>query len=168
MIKIVYLKSEYIDYLRQFDQRVCYNKGQTRPYIGILFTIKNLKYYAPLSSPKPKHLKMKDLIDVIRIDSGKLGIINLNNMIPVKRDSIINFNIMEEINEQYRQLLIKQVLYFKDNEERILNRALTLYNSYMKNTLSQATKERCCDFKLLEEKAKLYQVNYKSKNKDAK
>ena len=36
---------------------------QTRPFIGILLTVNENAYYAPLSSPKPKHLKMKNQID---------------------------------------------------------------------------------------------------------
>ena len=42
-----------------------------------------MKYFAPLSSPKQKHLKMKNDIDFYKLSNGKLGAINFNNMIPV-------------------------------------------------------------------------------------
>lgn len=40
-------------------------------------------YFAPLSSPKPKHLKLKSKLDFLKIDNGKLGAIN--NMLPVTK-----------------------------------------------------------------------------------
>lgn len=51
--------------------------------MGVLFEINSCKYFAPLSSPKAKHMLMKNQIDFYKIDRGKLGAINLNNMIPV-------------------------------------------------------------------------------------
>lgn len=52
-----------------------------RPFLGIVLTINDFSYYAPLTSPKPKHIKMKDQIDFIKINDGHWGAINLNNMI---------------------------------------------------------------------------------------
>ena len=75
----------YCDYLRKFDNKVPYNAGkkELRPFIGILFLVNNCEYFAPLSSPKQKHLHMKNNIDFLKIADGKLGVINFNNMIPV-------------------------------------------------------------------------------------
>lgn len=161
MIKIVLIKDAYIDYLRNYDSRVCFNKGTKRPYIGILFTVKGHKYYAPLSSPKKKHITMQNSVDMMKINAGKYGIINFNNMIPVKNTSIIDFDIRKEQDYRYRMLLINQAIFFKDNEIKIINRATNLYNSYRKNTLRDEVKERCCNFPLLEIKAKKYIDNYK-------
>ena len=60
MLKIYYLDDKYINYLRQFDEKVAYNKNQTRPYVGVVYTFNGFNYFAPLSSPKPKHLLMKE------------------------------------------------------------------------------------------------------------
>ena len=38
-LKIYYLDDDYIDYLRQFDYKVAYNKNSTRPYVGIVCTV---------------------------------------------------------------------------------------------------------------------------------
>ena len=60
-LEIVRADSDYCDYLRQFDNKVAYNKlfyfneKELRPFIGILFEIDTCKYFAPLSSPKAKH-----------------------------------------------------------------------------------------------------------------
>ena len=61
--KIVRIDTDYSDYLRKFDTKVIYNKGskKLRPFIGILFKINKWEYFAPLSSPKPKHKSMRNL-----------------------------------------------------------------------------------------------------------
>ena len=85
--KIVKIDYNYCDYLRKFDNKVCYNAGvkELRPFIGVLFQINSKEYYAPLSSPKNKHKVLKNKLDLIKIDDGKLGVININNMIPVNK-----------------------------------------------------------------------------------
>ena len=74
-LKIVRVNSDYCDYLRKFDNRVVYNKHEKelRPFIGILFKIGNCEYFAPLSSPKEKHIKMKNKIDFLKIKGGFYG-----------------------------------------------------------------------------------------------
>ena len=48
--KIVKIDSNYCDYLRQFDSKVTYNRGikDLRPFIGVLFVIENMEYFASL------------------------------------------------------------------------------------------------------------------------
>lgn len=89
-LKLVVIDSNYCDYLRKYDNKVPYNfeKKKNRPFVGVLFSVENFMYFAPLSSPKPKHLKMNNTVDFLRIDSGRLGAINFNNMIPVKSECI--------------------------------------------------------------------------------
>lgn len=83
--KIVKVDSKYCDYLRQYDNKVSYNAGtkDLRPFIGVLFMIDKCEYFAPLSSPKPKHSKLKNTLDLIKIENGTYGVVNFNNMIPV-------------------------------------------------------------------------------------
>ena len=52
--------SIYCDYLREEDPRVPYTMDQkaSRPFVGIVFDVNGVSYYAPLTSPKPKHLKL--------------------------------------------------------------------------------------------------------------
>ena len=53
-----------------------------------------MEYFVPLSSPKEKHLKMKNTLDFLKLDNGKLGAINFNNMIPVTGNNytLVNFD----------------------------------------------------------------------------
>ena len=86
-LTLYYIDGDYIHYLRKFDSKVPYNKRAKRPYIGIVYTYNDNDYFAPLSLPKEKHLKLKKkMIDIWKIDEGKLGIINFNNMVPCTSD----------------------------------------------------------------------------------
>lgn len=63
--------------------------NKTDLILGFYLLLKGKEYIAPLGSLKPKHLTMKNNIDFIKIDNGKLGVINLNNMIPVNKNVMI-------------------------------------------------------------------------------
>ena len=159
---IVKVDSNYCDYLRKFDNKVSYNAGskELRPFIGVLFYIGKIMYFAPLSSPKEKHIRLKAKPDLIKIDDGKLGVVNLNNMIPVteKLISLIDLNkpVSNKEEIQYIKLLKKQLNWLNHNQIKIREKALKLYNKYVYNKLNSYVKERCCNFKLLEEKCKEY------------
>jgi len=101
-LKIVKINSKYCDYLRTFDNKVPYNAGlkELRPFIGILFTIDKCEYFAPLSSPKPKHKQLKNTIDLIKINNGTYGVINFNNMIPVTQSNYEEFNLNKKCNDE--------------------------------------------------------------------
>lgn len=62
-MRIYNMKDEYIAFLKQYDAKVPDNKNQQRPYVGVVLEIEGIKYYAPLSSPKIKHTKMKNAKD---------------------------------------------------------------------------------------------------------
>ncbi len=160
--KLVTVNSKYCDYLRKFDYRVSYNanKKKLRPFVGVLFEIDKIKYFAPLSSPKPKHLKMKNKIDFYKLDNGKLGAINFNNMIPIIEGEyyIINTNTksLKKEEKQYKILLNNQLRWLNRYGKFLRENALKLYKKKIENKLPKKTNERCCDFKLLEEKCKEY------------
>lgn len=87
--------SGYCDYLRKTDPCVPYTMDQKsiRPFVGIVFSLGRFQYYAPLTSPKPKHLHMKNQIDFLKINHGEWGAINFNNMIPVHTNSLTKVNL---------------------------------------------------------------------------
>lgn len=155
-LKIYYLKYDYIDYLRQFDNKVAYNKNSTRPYVGIVYRINELNYFAPLSSPKPKHLKMSNkAIDVFKIDNGKLGIVNINNMIPTPLECVSE--VLPTISDiKYKILIENQTTYINDHKKDLFTKVKHFVTQYDKGYLPNNVKDRCCDFKLLEIKCKEY------------
>lgn len=158
---LVKIDTSYCDYLRQFDGRVAYNKGskELRPFIGVLFEVEKCKYFAPLTSPKEKHLTMKNKLDFIKIDEGKLGALNFNNMIPVENHYVLldlDRADLDNKEMQYSKLLKKQLLWLNRNEKQVRGKAEKLYLNHISKKLPKNIYDRCCDFKLLEEKCKLY------------
>lgn len=154
-MKFYYIKEDYINFLRNYDKNVSINKNESRPYVGVLLTIDSKKYYAPFTSPKPKHLKMKNSIDFRKINNGILGAINLNNMIPVVDEAIIQFDINLITDAKYKTLLQNQLYYIKKDWNNIMKASQELYNLLMK-PIDKRTKHenlicnRCCDLSLLE------------------
>ncbi len=160
-LKIYFISDEYIEYLRKFDSKVAYNKVPNRPYVGVVFIYNNHRYFAPLSSPKAKHLIMKEnMVDIFKIDNGKLGIINLNNMIPCP------INVLTEAikivkDKRYKALLENQLTYLNANKERLYRKTANFQKKYRKGYLQSNILDRCCDFPLLEEKCLEYIDNFK-------
>ena len=113
-----------------------------RPFVGILIEVNDIKYVAPLSSPKKKHLSMKNTIDFYKIDKGKLGVINFNNMIPVRDKYIIKvnpfeMNIFNEEDKKYIKLLNKQLTWINKtkNVDIIIKKATKIRQLYLENRL---------------------------------
>ena len=160
--KIVKINYDYCNYLRKFDSKVVYNAGikEMRPFIGILFIINDCEYFAPLSSPKDKHKHMKNNIDVIKLKNGELGVVNLNNMIPVNKDNYKLIELDEKTDNpiiiKWHNLLKKQLQWLNRNSTNIRSKATKLYNMYINNTIPDRIKIRCCNFILLEEKCNEY------------
>ena len=106
---LVRVNTDYIKYLKQLDSNVQDNSNQkkNKPYLGVLLEKNGQKYFVPLSSPKEKHKIFLELekenklpIDAFLIkelDENKLiGILNINNMIPVTDEVVEYFNIKED------------------------------------------------------------------------
>lgn len=161
MVRLAIINGKYLNFLFKFDNRVMLNKDKKRPYIGVIFKIKGLDYYAPLSSPKPKHKKMKNAVDFMRIKGGELGAINFNNMIPVPLCAVEPVNVADAENIQYKMLLINQIQFFDENDTEIINRATKLYKAYRAKKLRKEVVDRCVNFPQLEKKAKLYNPDFK-------
>ena len=158
MLNIYKIDIGYNNFLRSYDSKVSknYDDKERRPYIGLLLSINNLDYFAPLSSPKAKHKKMSNMLDFEKIDNGKYGAINFNNMIPVKLDFAKPVVIKDEKDVKYKDLLKNQYIWINKNESKLIKKAGKLLKYFKENRLNSKIKERCCDFKLLEEKCKLY------------
>lgn len=158
--RIVKIDFKYCDFLRQFDNKVPYNAGskELRPFIGVLFMIGKCEYFASLSSPKKKHKELRNTIDLLKIENGKYGVINFNNMIPVMSSNYIEFDLnkkTEDKSEMKRiELLNNQLRWLTSNRKVILTKSKLLYDLYKCNKLSKNAKDRCCNFIMLEEKCK--------------
>ncbi|MDE0584698.1 type III toxin-antitoxin system ToxN/AbiQ family toxin [Planococcus sp. A6] len=156
---------EYIEYLREIDETVRKEKdhpgAKSRKYIGILMKINGCDYFAPLASPKKKFEHMKNDKDFIKVEGGKYGAINLNNMIPVHPSGLIRYDINTESDTKYKNILLNQARFIRKNTSQIISAANELYeimtgtdkeNENERNRM----KDRCCKYKELEEASKNY------------
>ncbi len=159
---LVRIDSNYCDYLRSFDKRVMYNKDkkELRPFVGVIFKIGNIEYFAPLASPKLKHLTMRNNLDFLKINGGSLGVINFNNMIPVLKSNytLIDLNTVPTNNKErtYYYLLMAQLSWLNAHSMQVIKKAKHLYNLYLTDKIYISLKNRCCNFSLLEEKCLEY------------
>ena len=161
-LQIVRVDTKYCDYLREYDNKVAYNKNEKelRPFLGILFQIDTCEYFAPLSSPKPKHKEMKNTVDFFKIKGGELGAVNFNNMIPVSKNNYSLVDLNKEAltlpEMKYQKLLKEQLAWLNANYYQVKNKSFKLYDLYNKGKLSENIRAICCNFRLLEEKCVEY------------
>ena len=157
-IELYEVNPKYIDYLVAFAPHLFHNKkaGQhnERKYIGVILVVDEMKYFAPLSSYKPKHEKMKNGLDFIKI--GNYAVININNMFPVPEGEYAYVNIGAVKNEQYKKLLQTEYRIIKKLQDKIKKNAAELYKHKKEKGMTTALSKRCNDFILLEEKCRQY------------
>ena len=147
--------ADYCDYLRKSDPCVPYTmeRKALRPFVGIVFSVNGMNYYAPLTSPKPKHLCMKSQIDFLKIKGGEWGAINFNNMIPVHPGSLtkVEMKIIETESREdkaYKNLLSNQLSWCNSHREIILKQADRLYRLIIDGKAWDTLISRCCNFAL--------------------
>jgi protein AbiQ len=155
---------KYIRDLAKVDDNVMSVSPQTRkenrPFVGIVVICDNKKYCVPLTSPKPKHMSMKNDKDFSRMfDKGNklIGCLNFNNMIPVDDSVLLPIDMevhkSDSPGEQaYKALLNDQLDWCNDNLEAITSKAGKLYKIVTEtpDKMKNLTR-RCCDFKKLEQ-----------------
>lgn len=168
-IEFLHVNAEFISKLEKIDSRVQNNYSDSdlkkpfthqKPYVsGILLSVNNRKYIAPLTSPKEKHknLDEKSIKVIFRIQKHykknnkieELGVILLNNMIPYVKEETrkIEFNTLDK---SYKNLLEKQYKIIKDNIEKI-NRIAEFTYQQGCNRTEKFFDKICCDFKKLED-----------------
>ena len=171
ILKLYMVDDEYIKDLHDnVDKHIFANVdpryNHTRKYLGILLIINGFSYYAPLSSPKPSDYmqlngnsvirnSIPPIIRMVETDQdGKrslLGTIKLSNMIPVPKDKLMLYDLDNESDEHYKNLILKEERFIKRNDQMIISFAEKLYNEktsgkcnkgYIQNTFDFATFEK--------------------------
>lgn len=129
-IKIVEVSDKYINYMKNYfyetmmDNKTNYRK-HSRKYIGVVLKINNYNYFAPLSSPKKSdylnngNIRKSSTI-VLRMVENKLdgsnvllGSIKLNNMLPVPDTEINVYDLDNEIDINYKNLVFNELLWIE-------------------------------------------------------
>ena len=130
---------KYVRDLAKADDKVMSVSPQqhkeNRPFVGIIIVMDQHKYCIPLTSPKPKHSKMKNDLDFSKIldsDNKIIGALNLNNMIPVSKEVIRILDIRPDRRDSpkeraYKELLNNQLDWCNNNIESITKKATKLF-----------------------------------------
>lgn len=155
-LSIFEIDSDYINYLSSFEPHLFRNKkitqNFTRKYIGIVLRINGLDYFAPLSSFKPKHKRLSETTDFIKLDN--YAVVNLNNMFPAPMNLCAKVIIKNLQNEHYRNLVRTEYRIIKKKQELIIKNAQAVYSHKVNSDGKSKLSKRCNDFTLLEQKCR--------------
>jgi len=124
-------------------------------------------YFVPMESPKPGHEKIKPGKHIIKLDDGRMGLLGFNNMLPVHKDALIEFDINAEPDEKYRELLRRQAALCNRMKADIMDHASKTYFDVV-NGSNKFLVKISCDFKTLESACKSYKKDFKPRKKKEK
>ena len=147
-MKVFLINPDYLKFLWAFDKKVplnftaCDVYNSARPYIGTL-NINGINYYAPFEHPRKGHLKLKKNMHIIKMYNGRLGIISLNNMIPVP-ESQLN----ELTPKMFENGILKEQYKFCIKFENLIRSRAELIYENSKNP-NEFEKSIYCDFNKL-------------------
>ena len=155
-LKLYEINPKYIKYLAQYQEHIFISDGNKagRKYIGIVLQINGMNYFAPLSSFKPKHKKMKESVDFIKIRD--YAVININNMVPVPEGEYHLVDVNGTKDMQYRYLMQAESREINRQRNRIIKNADIVYKHKLRNGDTTPLARRTNDFKELEKRCKQY------------
>lgn len=163
------INETYIEPLQIIDPDVRISTGdkRTRPYIGIVLTIQDRLFFAPLSSPAkfPSTLDSNELqtakakksniekrrISVKVISNKHVHLCNIiiGKIIPVPRSEITEISINDLLAssvssvKKYGDLLQKEYYAINAMKDIIYSKALRFYTKSLTNTLPKHNKTHC-------------------------
>ena len=142
----------YVDYLAPHTPQLFRNarasQAHSRKYVGVVLAVGGHDYFAPLSSFKDKHRRMKNGLDFVKVKD--MAVVNLNNMFPVPVSCCQRVDFAAERDWKYRALLQAEYRAMKPLQDRIHKNARTLYSYKLKYGDSTRLAKRCNDFAALE------------------
>ena len=166
-LEIYEIDSEYIRYLSGFEAHLFRNAKITqhfsRKYAGIVLKINGFDYFAPLSSFKPKHKRLSETVDFVKL--APYAVINLNNMFPAPINLCKKVVIADLTDEHYRNLVRAEWRIIKQKTEQILQNAKAVYEHKLTNDGKSKLSQRCNDFRLLEEKCEVWENTHRAESR---
>ncbi len=142
-MKLIEVSDKYINYMKQFFYSTMLDNKEnvrkhSRKYLGIIITINNINYFAPLSSPKKSDYdefggirkSSSIVLRMVKDYSRKpqlLDTIKLNNMIPVPNSEITLYDLNNELDIKYKNLIIDELDWIQQNTNKILKAANAIY-----------------------------------------
>lgn len=176
-VTFVLVDNDYIEYLKSIDHRVQDNyfgldNHNQKPYVyGVEILCNQRKYLIPLTSPDKDKFEGKIFDEVYKKLTFKLikkypnskknrkpeflGVLLLNNMIPLLDDKLITKINFHQCDEKYQRLLENQYRIITGSIDHITAMANNIYN-YVVESENKFFIKMCCDFKALEDAAEKY------------
>ena len=186
-MKLCSISDEYIEFLRKGIPNVYSNKERerthTRKYLGVVMSISEYLYYIPMSSPKETDYQVageqrvikKSIVPIMRMviknskgEKELKGTLRFSHMIPVPETEIEWYNVKEEKDEKYRDLVQNEIIYIRKNQEKIRKNAKLIYKQKTEHVKDIKYLDSVLDFKQLEELCSKFSSDmislHKSKN----
>ncbi|WP_191018212.1 type III toxin-antitoxin system ToxN/AbiQ family toxin [Treponema zioleckii] len=184
-LTFININQDYLKYLHDSCQEVYFKPigYENKPYLGILINKEKNQYVIPLSSAKEKHKAWKNIEtdrfliyenceksvlskNAVYKDNPDgtvkhiLSVIDLKKMIPIKEGLYTKVDLSAKIGDSigeinYKNLLNKEFSFCLKILPAIIHKANKIYS---KQIDTNKVSKFCCDFKLLEEKCKAYEV----------
>lgn len=177
--KIYSVSDRYIDYLRKYVPGVYSNKEETRThtrkYIGVVYSINGYNYYIPLSSPKDTDYKLvkgkkvirKSVVPIMRITDKNSAeepelkaTLRISHMIPVPLSELTLYDLDNEPDLEYKDLVQKEIIFIRKNKEKIKGNAKLIYKQKAINDQTANYVKMALDYKLLEELCEIFLKTY--------
>lgn len=171
--KLYSVSDEYVEWLRKDFPNVYSNKinsrTHTRKYLGVVLQIGRYNYYVPMSSPKDSDYQIaganivikKSIVPIIRIvvknsagEKELKGTLRISHMIPVPESELELYDLENESDDTYRDLVQNEMIFIRKNREKIDSNAKLLYKQkaandttagYVKSALDYQSLEVLCD-----------------------
>ena len=155
------INMKYVRDLHNADDKVQSVSPQihksNRPFVGVVMIVENKQYCIPLDSPKQKHQTMKNDIDFSKIivEGKLLGVLNINNMVPVDKDLITKIDLRPNQSDGqkevfYKNLCRKELDWIQKHAAQITAKANRLYGIITSGKATKKLSDRCLDFEKLE------------------
>jgi len=178
--KIYSVSDGYIKFLQKSCPNVYSNKENTRThtrkYIGIVIKINEFHYYIPMSSPKKTDYQKagsgmairKSIVPIIRIvvkNSKGIkelkGTLRVSHMIPVPATELKLYDIDNEPDKAYRDLIRDEMIFIRQNKVKIGNNAKVIYKQKLNEDETVGYIKSALNYKLLEEKCRQFVAEIK-------
>lgn len=168
-LKLYSVSDAYIEYLRKEYPNVYSNKMDkrihTRKYLGVIICVDEYKYYIPLSSPKETDYQIagtesvikKSIVPIVRIvvknskgEKELKGTLRISHMVPVPESELELYDLENEQDEAYKDLVQKEIVFIRKNRERIIANANLLYKQKTENDVTAGYVKSALEYKMLE------------------
>ena len=167
--KFYNVSDEYVEWLRKDFPNVYSNKinsrAHTRKYLGVVLQIGQYNYYVPMSSSKDSDYQIagankvikKSIVPIIRIvvknsagEKELKGTLRISHMIPVPESELELYDLENESDDTYKDLVQNEMIFIRKNRERIESNAKLLYKQKVANDTTAGYVKSALDYQALE------------------